>query len=108
VGGNVNDPDAARRRAIVNPGGKSAQALERSAGLAAPLDPSRHYRVEPGYGEAGPEYFPYTLAGVKAATARARWLPGEQRVIRSRPDVPDLVIRRYRNGREFILITTGD
>jgi hypothetical protein len=108
----VNDPDAARRRAIVNPGGKSAQALKRSAGLAAPLDPSRHYRVEPGYGEAGPEYFPRSdrdrFGGVEAARARALWLSdahAAQRVVRQ----DGRVVARFTNGRELHAVPeTGD
>lgn len=107
----MNDPDAARRARIARPGGRSLQALEQSAGRAEPLGPY-HYRVEPGYGEGGAEFFPRGPAdrfgGIEAAISRAAWLPGEQRVTRVRPDAPDLVIRRYRNGRQFTLITIGD
>jgi hypothetical protein len=104
-----------RTRAIVNPGAKSRQSLERSRGRMEPIDPARHYIVEPGEGEGGEEYFPREgqspLQGLETAISRAAWLSmahGAQRIWRISPDAEPKVIRRYTGGNGLTLITTGD
>ena len=104
-----------RTRAIVNPGTKSHQSLERSRGITEPIDPARHYIVEPGEPGGSEEYFPKdgqsSLQGCEAAISRAAWLSmshGAQRVWRISPDSDPKVIRRYTGGNNLTLVQAGD
>ena len=104
-----------RTRAIVNPGVKSRQSLERSRGITEPIDPARHYIVEPGEPGGSEEYFPKdgqsSLQGCEAAISRAAWLSmshGAQRVWRISPDSDPKVIRRYTGGNTLTLVQAGD
>jgi hypothetical protein len=107
-----------RTRAIVNPGVKSRQSLERSRGITEPIDPDRHYIVTPGEGttdDPRPEYWPKegqsTLTGLEDAITRAAWLSmsrDHQVVIRISPDSDPKVIRRYTGGNNLTLVQAGE
>jgi len=100
-----------RARKIARPGALSYQSLERSRGTFAPIDPDRHYIVEPGEPGNGPEYFPKPgqapLKGLEDAISRAAWLSmahGHQAVIRVSPDSGPRPVRWYAGGHALALV----
>ena len=107
-----------RTRVIVRPGARSYQSLERSRGAMEPIDPGRHYIVEPGMPGDGPEYFPKpgqsTLKGLEDALCRAAWIAqayredpdyARQTVIRVSPDsARPRPIRWYQGSCELSVV----